>query len=153
MAAFSEKEEKKVPISDEENMSSQSGLHLDTEILQKNDNVSTSLCDRFGIHMYTSEFIELEKIHQKEKQEKNNEIFSNVLNRSKSNSMETAFQRVIQADTTAIIKAEYNENTQSNSQYTNVAYGLTGALLAGAVLFFIERHRRKRNENHHNNQK
>lgn len=35
----------------------------------------------------------------------------------------------------------------------NIAYGLSGAILAGVVLFFIERYRRKRNENHHNNQK
>lgn len=139
--------------SEEENVQAQSGLNLDTEILQKNENVSTSLCDRFGIHMYTSEFMEQEKAYQQGQQEKNNEIFSNVLNNPERNITETAFQRVIQADTTAIIKAEYNENIQNNSQYMNIAYGLSGAILAGVVLFFIERYRRKRNENHHNNQK
>lgn len=139
--------------SEEENVQDQSGLNLDTEILQKNENVSTSLCDRFGIHMYTSEFMEQEKAYQQGQQEKNNEIFSNVLNNPERNITETAFQRVIQADTTAIIKAEYNENIQNNSQYMNIAYGLSGAILAGVVLFFIERYRRKRNENHHNNQK
>lgn len=139
--------------SEEENVQAQSGLNLDTEILQKNENVSTSLCDRFGIHMYTSEFMEQEKAYQQGQQEKNNEIFSNVLNNPERNITETAFQRVIQADTTAIIKAEYNENIQNTSQYMNIAYGLSGAILAGVVLFFIERYRRKRNENHHNNQK
>lgn len=139
--------------SEEENVQAQSGLNLDTEILQKNENVSTSLCDRFGIHMYTSEFMEQEKAYQQGQQEKNNEIFSNVLNNPERNITETAFQRVIQADTTAIIKAEYNENIQNTSQYMNIAYGLSGAILAGVVLFFIERYRRKRNENNHNNQK
>ena len=38
----------------QENTQSQPGLNLDTEILQKNENISTSLCDRFGIHMYLS---------------------------------------------------------------------------------------------------
>lgn len=139
--------------SEEENVQAQSGLNLDTEILQKNENVSTSLCDRFGIHMYTSEFMEQEKAYQQGQQEKNNEIFSNVLNNPERNITETAFRRVIQADTTAIIKAEYNENIQNTSQYMNIAYGLSGAILAGVVLFFIERYRRKRNENNHNNQK
>lgn len=102
--------------SEEENVQAQSGLNLDTEILQKNENVSTSLCDRFGIHMYTSEFMEQEKAYQQGQQEKNNEIFSNVLNNPERNITETAFQRVIQADTTAIIKAEYNENIMRTSK-------------------------------------
>ena len=57
------------------NTQSHPGLNLDTEILQKNENISTSLCDRFGIHMYTSEFMEQEKAYQEEQEEKNNEIF------------------------------------------------------------------------------
>ena len=132
---------------------SQPGLNLDTEILQKNENISTSLCDRFGIHMYTSEFMEQEKAYQEEQEEKNNEIFLNVLNNPEKEITETAFQRVMQADTTAVIKTEYNENNETNNQYMNIAYGIFGAILAGVVLFFIEKYRRKRNENHHNNQK
>ena len=137
----------------QENTQSQPGLNLDTEILQKNENISTSLCDRFGIHMYTSEFMEQEKAYQEEQEEKNNEIFLNVLNNPEKEITETAFQRVMQADTTAVIKTEYNENNETNNQDMNIAYGIFGAILAGVVLFFIEKYRRKRNENHHNNQK
>ena len=121
-------------MEEQENTQSQPGLNLDTEVLQKNENISTSLCDRFGIHMYTSEFL-------------------NVLNNPEKEITETAFQRVMQADTTAVIKTEYNENNETNNQYMNIAYGVFGAMLAGIVLFFIEKYRRKRNENHHNNQK
>ena len=137
----------------QQNTQSQPRLNLDTEILQKNENISTSLCDRFGIHMYTSEFMEQEKAYQEEQEEKNNEIFLNVLNNPEKEITETAFQRVMQADTTAVIKTEYNENNETNNQYMNIAYGVFGAMLAGIVLFFIEKYRRKRNENHHNNQK
>ena len=98
----------------QENTQSQPGLNLDTEILQKNENISTSLCDRFGIHMYTSEFMEQEKAYQEEQEEKNNEIFLNVLNNPEKEITETAFQRVMQADTTAVIKTEYNENNETN---------------------------------------
>lgn len=103
--------------------------------------------------MYTSEFMEQEKAYQEEQEEKNNEIFLNVLNNPEKEITETAFQRVMQADTTAVIKTEYNENNETNNQYMNIAYGVFGAMLAGIVLFFIEKYRRKRNENHHNNQK
>ena len=52
----------------QENMQSQPGLNLDTEILQKKENISTSLCDRFGIHMYTLEFMGHEKRYQGKQQ-------------------------------------------------------------------------------------
>lgn len=129
---------------------SQGGLKLDTEILQKDENISTSLCDRFGIHMYTQEFLEKEKIYQDKQKQKNKEIFLNVLHNQKVESNEDAFQTVMKADTTEVVKAEYNGNQGAINQYTNIAYGLSGALLAGVVLFFIERYRRKRNENHDN---
>lgn len=137
----------------QENMQSQPGLNLDTEILQKKENISTSLCDRFGIHMYTLECMEHEKRYQEKQQEKEDEIFSNVLNNPEKEMTDTAFKRVIQAETTAVIKAEYNENKATSNPYINIAYGILGAILAGTVLFLIERYRRKRNENYHNYQK
>ena len=137
----------------QENMQSQPGLNLDTEILQKKENISTSLCDRFGIHMYTLELMEHEKRYQEKQQEKEDEIFSNVLNNPEKEMTDTAFKRVIQAETIAVIKAEYNENKATSNPYINIAYGILGAILAGTVLFLIERYRRKRNENYHNYQK
>ena len=137
----------------QENMQSQPGLNLDTEILQKKENISTSLCDRFGIHKNTLEFMEHEKRYQEKQQEKEDEIFSNVLNNPEKEMTDTAFKRVIQAETTAVIKAEYNENKATSNPYINIAYGILGAILAGTVLFLIERYRRKRNENYHNYQK
>ena len=89
--------------------------------------------------MYTSEFMEQEKAYQEEQEEKNNEIFLNVLNNPEKEITETAFQRVMQADTTAVIKTEYNENNETNNQYMNIAYGIFGAILAGVVLFFYRK--------------
>lgn len=43
--------------------------------------------------MYTSEFMEQEKAYQEEQEEKNNEIFLNVLNNPEKEITETAFQR------------------------------------------------------------
>ena len=97
--------------------------------------------------------MEHEKRYQEKQQEKENEIFSNVLNNPEKEMTDTAFKRVIQAETTAVIKAEYNENKATSNPYINIAYGILGAILAGTVLFLIERYRRKRNENYHNYQK
>lgn len=140
-------------MEEQENMQSQPGLNLDTEILQKKENISTSLCDRFGIHMYTLEFMEREKKYQEKQKEKEDHIFSNVLNNPEKELTDIAFNRVIQAEMTAVIKAEYNENQETSNPYINIAYGVLGAILAGTVLFLIERYRRKRNENYHNYQK
>lgn len=140
-------------MEEQEHMKSPPGLDLDTEILQKKEDISTSLCDRFGIHMYTTEFMEREQRYQEERQEKENQIFTNVLHNPEKEMTETAFERVLQAETTAVIKAEYSENKETSNPYINIAYGILGAILAGSVLFLIERYRRKRNENYHNDQK
>lgn len=140
-------------MAEQEHMQSPPGLDLDTEILQKNEDISTSLCDRFGIHMYTTEFMEREQRYQEEQQEKENQVFTDVLHNPKKEMTETAFEKVIQAETMAVIKAEYNENKEISNPYINIAYGVLGAILAGSVLLLIERYRKKRNENYHNNQK
>lgn len=127
----------------------QGGLDLDTGTLQKDENISTSLCDRFGIHMYSEEFIEKEKTYQKEQKEKNDQIFSNVWGNQKQEKSEHAFQTVMYAQTAEVIKADYT-GPKEEGTYAGVMYGLLGAALAGAVLFGIEKFRRKRHENHHN---
>lgn len=132
------------------NTGTQGGLDLDTEMLQKDENMSTSLCDRFGIHMYSEEFIEKEKAYQTEQKEKNDQIFTNVWNNKKQEKSEQAFQSVMHAQTAEVIKAEYTGPGEAEGTYAGVMYGLLGAVLAGAVLFGIEKYRRKRHEDHHN---
>ena len=60
----------------EEWMESQNGLKLDTDVLEKDENMSTSLCDRFGIHMYTQEFLEKEQAYKEKQKEKNDDLDS-----------------------------------------------------------------------------
>ena len=54
------------------------------------------------------------------------------------------------AQTAEVIKAEYTGPGEAEGTYAGVMYGLLGAVLAGAVLFGIEKYRRKRHEDHHN---
>ena len=128
----------------------QGGLDLDTGTLQKDENISTSLCDRFGIHMYSEDFIEKEKTYQKEQKEKSDRIFTNVWSNQKQEKNEQAFQAVMYARTAEVIKADYAGPKEAEGTYAGVMYGFLGAALAGAVLFGIEKYRRKKHEDHHN---
>ena len=132
------------------NTGTQGGLELDTETLQKEEDISTSLCGRFGIHMYSEEFIEKEKIYQEKQKEKNDQIFTDVWNNQEQEKSEHAFQTVMHAQTAEVIKADYQGTQETEGAYAGVLYGLLGAALAGAVLFGIEKYRRKRHEDHHN---
>lgn len=128
-------------------------LELDTEVLQKEDHVSTSLCDRFGIHMYSEEFLQKEQAYKQQKKETEEEIFEKVLNNERNSEAEETFQRVIQAEGTAVIKAEYKGTQEKDSLWLSAFYVLAGALIAGIVLFFIDKKRRKDHEDNNYDQK
>ena len=128
-------------------------LSDDTSVLQKNDDVSTSLCDRFGIHMYSSEFLEQETHYKERQDQENTKIFHAVMHNSKNEKTEESFQQVIQAEGMEVIKANYARNVQGEAGWLPAAYILLGALVAGTVLFLIEKMRRKRREDNNYNTK
>lgn len=127
-------------------------LQLNPEVLQRDDSVSTSLCDRFGIYMYSEEFLEKEKNYNHQQKENDEKVFQEVLYNTKNSKNEEAFQQVIRAERTEVIKADYGGRQDGNSVWLPTAYGLLGALLAGTVLFFIEKKRRRHRENNSYNQ-
>nr|WP_294494290.1 hypothetical protein [uncultured Mediterraneibacter sp.] len=128
-------------------------LQLNTEVLQEEGNVSTSLCDRFGIHMYSPEFLEKESQYKEEQNQEKTDIFYAVMHNSKNEKTEESFQRVIRAEKVEVIKADYMYNDQNSPVWIPAAYGLLGAFLAGVILFFIDRVRRKRHEDNPYNTK
>lgn len=129
------------------------GLELDLDVLEKEDRVSTSLCDRFGIHMYTEEFLKKEGQYQQERKEEKEKIFQDVLHNQENLETEEAFQQVMQAESVEVIKSDYDLGQEQDTLLMPACYGLLGAILAGAFLFFIERKRRRQHENHHNHKK
>lgn len=128
-------------------------LDLDPEVLQKDDHVSTSLCDRFGIHMYSEEFLKKEQIYKQQKKENEEYIFRNVLNNEENLMIEETFQRVIQAEGGTVIKAEYKMTEKQSPLWSTAGYILVGAMIAGVILFFIDKRRRRHCENNHYYQK
>ena len=128
-------------------------LSLDASVLQKNDDVSTSLCDRFGIHMYSSEFLEQEALYKEEQDQEKTKIFHAVMHNSKNEKTEESFQQVIQAEGVEVIKSNSARNEQEEAGWFSAAYILLGAIVAGTVLFLIDKMRRKRREDHNYNTK
>mgnify|MGYP000037220006 CR=1 FL=1 len=64
----------------QQNTQSQPGLNLDTEILQKMKILALPYVTVLASTCILRNFMEQEKAYQEEQEEKNNEIFLNVLN-------------------------------------------------------------------------
>lgn len=126
-------------------------VDFQTDFLSRQGINSTSLCDRYNIHMFTQEF-ELMQNQVKESELKSREAnFSKVYANMDQTSFEQTFTMVMNTDMDMIIKKEYTDDMQSNAQIGFFAYALLGAVLAGTVFFVIEKARRRKRENNTNN--
>ncbi|MGI6050898.1 MAG: hypothetical protein ACOYA9_00260 [Bilifractor sp.] len=129
-----------------------SALTLDTNILERNDNVSTSLCDRFGVHMFSDEFISEVTSYDEKQKDEQDRILHDVLTNPETGKTEEAFQQVMQADTVTVVKADAGTEVSQN-EISPIAYSLLGALIAGTVLFIIQKRQRKRHHENHDHSK
>ena len=108
---------------------------------------TTSLCDRFGLHMFTEAFKQgEEKVIQEEQAEKEL-IFTEVLNHSEPESMnDQVFTSVMSAEVEVVIKEDYAQTDSGGIGVSDILYMILGIVIAGIVIWFINR--RKKNENH-----
>ena len=114
---------------------------------QKEEEVTTSLCDRFGIHMYSEEFINSENEYNEQQKLQEKEILKAVFNNKKEDDQAKTFLKVMENTEVVIVKKDYTEPT--DVRYSGAAiYMIAGMLLAGAFLYIIRR--RKKGENYDN---
>ncbi len=108
---------------------------------------TTSLCDRFGLHMFTESFKQgEEKVIQEEQAEKEL-IFTEVLNHSEPESVnDRVFTSVMSAEVEVVIKEDYAQTDSGGIGVLDILYMILGIVIAGIVIWFINR--RKKNENH-----
>lgn len=108
---------------------------------------TTSLCDRFGLHMFTEAFAQGEaKVAQEEQAEKEL-IFTEVLNHSEPESVnDRVFTSVMGAEIEVVIKEDYAQTDSGGIGVLDILYMILGIVIAGIVIWFINR--RKKNENH-----
>ena len=115
-----------------------------TQNTGKEESVTTSLCDRFGIHMYSDEFLENEVEYKKQQNVQKNQILRAVFHNRKQNTTSQYFQSVMDSSAETIVKKDYTEQNATN-HYGMIAYLALGMVMAGIFYYFMGR--RKKNEN------
>lgn len=122
-------------------------LNLNVDDLNWQGQQSTSLCDRFQIHMFTEKFKQSEEqVRQEEKKSCDTVLLGIMADRDKGKDEETEqiFQTVMAADGEAVIKFDYSQNTGESFDISAYLYILGEIVIAGAVLWLVERKRRKK---------
>lgn len=120
-------------------------LNLRTDDLNWKGKQSSSLCDRFQIHMFTEEFEQAEQDVARLEQENNATVFENIMFQEANDNSETEqiFETIMNAETETIIKADYVMKNK-NGFDVSVFYIFGGIAIAGLVLWFVERRRKRK---------
>lgn len=120
-------------------------LDLRVEDLNWQEKQSTSLCDRFQIHMFGKEFEQTEQEVIKREQESRAAIFEDVLSGVGNGNYEKEqiFETVIGTEMDTVIKTDYKTAKASRSDILPVIYLFGGIAVAGIALWLMG-YRRKR---------
>lgn len=124
-----------------------SDIEINTSILTQQEKTTTSLCDKYSVYIFGEEAEKIENQYEDEQELKQEEILINVLTRKPETDREAVLKTVMEADTTAIVKKDYEGDAADESSLTMYAYVLAGVCLAGAVLFYIEKRRKGKRQN------
>lgn len=125
-------------------LESGSQLEIPVETISEQKEVSSSLCDRFGIHMFTETFIDMEeRLAQTGKSERQTTL-KNVMTKTEEYTLLDNLQVVMKAEGETIIKKEYENKQDTESMAVLAFYGIAGAVLAGFILYYIEKIRKGR---------
>lgn len=132
---------------DETLQSDNEELKIEIDNIGKQKDTTTSLCDRFGVYIYSEDFIKKEKVYQESQIKQKEEILKAVFENTGEPLTEDAFSKVMQVETMAVLKTEYEADNEAAGPFAMCAYVLAGILFAGTVLFLLEKQRRgKANE-------
>lgn len=121
-----------------------SDIQIDMDMLQQQEKTITSLCDKYGIHIFNEKAALLEDEALREKEEQRERILADVLSGTKNSDREETVKKVMSAETSAVIKKEYEAETVKDQDLSVYAFGAAGMLMAGIFLFYIEDRRKKK---------
>lgn len=117
-------------------------IEIDTSILKQQEKTTTSLCDRYNVHIFREEAELLEENYDQEQELRQEEILADVLTGKSGMDREKILKTVMEADTSAMVKKDYESSMDGEDSLFMYAYVFAGVILAGAVLFYIERRRK-----------
>lgn len=120
-------------------------LNIRVEDLNWREKQSTSLCDRFQIHIFNKEFEQAEQKVIEKEQEDRAAIFEDVLSGKEDDDHENEqiFKIIMETEMETVIKADYKTDVNSHFEFISFIYLFGGIAVAGVVLWAIG-YRRKR---------
>lgn len=119
-------------------------IQIDMDIIQKQERTATSLCDKYGVHIFNEKAAAIDEKTRLERKEQWQRLLSGAVSGEKNSDREGILRRVMAAETQTVVKKEYETQMQKNQNLSMLAFGLTGVLVAGAFLFYIEKRRKKK---------
>lgn len=125
-------------------MAEEHNIEIDMSILMQQEKTTTSLCDKYGVHVFSEEARLLEDALEKREEEQREKILSDICGGTENSGRDEILRAVMAADTQTVIKKDYGAETKENSPLSMYVYGLLGVMTAGIVLFYIESRRKKR---------
>lgn len=120
-------------------------LDLRVEDLNWQEKQSTSLCDRFQIHMFDKRFEQAEQEVIKREQENRTAVFEDVLSGEENINYENEqiFETLMGAEMETVIKADYKVSETNYFDLWPFIY-IFGGIAAAGIIFQLIGHRRKK---------
>lgn len=137
-------------ITQEQPAESRTDIQIDTSILTQQEKTTTSLCDKYDVHVFGADIEVLEHEQEKEEELEQEKILTDVFTRQPKADREEVLRTVMAAETSAVVRKEY-ETEEEAGGISMYAYLLLGMLLAGTVLFYIDKWRKGRRRNEADN--
>lgn len=137
-------------ITQEQQAESRTDIQIDTSILTQQEKTTTSLCDKYDVHVFGADIEALEHEQEKEEELEQEKILTDVFTRQPKADREEVLRTVMAAETSAVVRKEY-ETEEEAGGISMYAYLLLGMLLAGTVLFYIDKWRKGRRRNEADN--
>lgn len=138
-------------MTQEQPAGSRADIQIDTSILTQQEKTTTSLCDKYDVHIFGTDIEELENKQEREEELKQEKILADVFTRRPGTDREEALRTVMAAETSAVVKKEYETEEEAGMDSAMYAYLLAGMLLAGIVLFYIDKRRKGKHRNEADN--
>ncbi len=134
----------------QENITENSNMELNLDILQKQGNTVSYLGDLYGYQVFSSEFEEAIKKAKEDMKTELDNSFEYVLTNKPEPIIDEAFHAVITGEAQVVIKNEYSRNTAGISSGTIIGSVLMGMMVTAVILIIIEKKRKGKSLNEGN---
>ena len=129
-------------------------MELDTSILEKQQNTTTTMADLYGYSVFSQDFLKKLEVEQAQAKKEQEHYFNAVFTKTPEDETGQAFERVMTANMGLIVKDDLvQEGPKGLNNMWMASFAILGALLAGAVWLYIEKVRKGKRvrENNNNN--